>query len=221
MPEPEQGLPQSPSKRRLAKDVGRASLLAPRSSRLAAPPRADRRMPAPLTRRTDNWSADMSTPDKYVTTGAHPDLPLLYGPRFGCQPADSDSDPLHIDLQSRQDRTSGFAVAQSSTRLFLPLSTGQDACSRPLTRSPIPDWISQLRSPPQASPQGPADRQHHLHEPPLFLTRLSLLTKFAARPTRIGLTRPGLLPPRPATPYRPGFRPREHRPERGDGYHCD
>ena len=37
--------------------------------------------------------------------------------------------------------------------------------------------------------------QHHLHEPPLFLTCHSLQTKFAARLTRIGLTRPaGYLP---------------------------
>ena len=101
LPEPEQGLPQSPSKQRLARDIGWTGLPARRSSGLAALLRADLRVPASLTRKPDNWNADMSTPDRYDTTGAHLNLPLLYGPSFGCQPADSDSDPLHNDPFNR------------------------------------------------------------------------------------------------------------------------
>ena len=52
LPEPEQGLLQSP-KQRLAKDIGWAGLPARRPPGLAAPPRADHRVPASLTRKPD------------------------------------------------------------------------------------------------------------------------------------------------------------------------
>ena len=105
--------------------------------------------------------------------------------------------------------------ARSSSRPYLPLSTGQDTCSRlfdsePNTRLDEPIMGRHpMTSRPVALPTRAAP----------FLTCRSLRTKFAARPTRMGFTRLGRLPPRPAAPYGPGPRPREHRPERGDGYH--
>ena len=74
----------------------------------------------------------MSTPDRYVTTSAHPNLPLLYGSRFGCQPADSDSDPSYNDPFNRDGigRLDSQWPSQALARSCRPLRAKMQAVAQ-------------------------------------------------------------------------------------------
>ena len=141
--------------------------------------------------------------------------PALAAPlrtKYGFLPSDSDSDPKGKLTHPQTGREAWIhGVPSPAFTCCLPASTGYDTGSRLMIRIPMPDWIS-LQEPPHRTsrPVGLLTRAA-----PFLTCSSSLRTKLAARPTRMGLTRLGWLPPRPAAPYGPGLRPREHQPGRG------